>query len=183
MGASMLPVRHLDEGGRLQDDCWQILNSDGVVVFGVGLHATEAPDGSIRAQLELRSPDQSSTVCTASPWVDIARYAVGRSRIVVTLDPESRDTAALRFSIDIPNTTRDFGGNTGNDETSPACVVAEGKAICPMRERRGYTQCSSRRVCQMAANWRSGQLANDWRRAIMESLSALPHDRENPDSQ
>jgi hypothetical protein len=177
MGASMYGVYVLDKDW---PDCAtgiEIRNSDGVVVCDIKLYAAEAEDGSVRAQLELRSADQSGVVTTPGTWMDVERHASGWPRIMVTLDEESRYTSALRFSIDIPRTAGDTSGNTGDDEAKLAAVKSAREAIQTVRSGCFDPDNCYYPLCDMASLRRSGELADDGGCPELVPLPPLTYDR------
>ena len=161
----------------------QVHGPDGTMVLGIGVYATEEADGTIRAQLELRSADQSVPITTPGPWVGTTGYAVGRQRIVVEMDPESGDLAPLRFSIHIPRKTRSAGQNARPTEAEFAAVQSARKAMETVRERCRDTDDCHYPICLMAPFGSSGKLADDGCISKLVALSAFLDDAQNPGSQ
>jgi hypothetical protein len=180
MGASSMPVHHIYaswEGGKATT---AIYDSSGNVVCYLRIYATEATDGSLCAQFELRSQDIPMSYIAPGQSVDFARYTFGRSGVVVTVDPPKRFAPAMRFSLHIPSEDSRASYCARYVETPATVLQPDGEAISALRARRGNTRDRANRVYQMAENRRRRELANDRGIAVVGALQALAHALSDP---
>jgi len=178
----MYRISPLDQNG---GDCAQrteIRNGNGTVVCDFSVHATEAQNGTVRAQFELRFADNKRIVIPADPGVEAYRYATRWAGVLVALESQFVQSDTLRFSVDIPGKASGTSDNARDEETPATLVQRAGSAILAVRARCRNTVYCHYPVCGMVAHGTMRQLANDGCISILESFPSLTHDAQNTDT-
>lgn len=180
MVASLYPIRSMDQNRVIEDYGITIRYASGIVAGDIRFYASQAPDGAICAQLELRSEDIPMSYIADSSRLDFARHAFGRTGVLVSVDPPERFAPAMRFSINIPSEGSRASYNTRYGEAASASVLGEGGTIQTLRTGRRYPGNGSDRIRKMAENRRMRELADDRRKSVVGALSSLAHAISDP---
>src|SRR5271166_3703835 len=180
MGSGGSDIPRLDEIGRTKAIDHTIRNSDGALVGRLRLYENRTQDGAVCTQLELRLENQSDYFVYAESWLDAQGYANRWQRVVVKMEPRQSLTDPVRLSIYIPGETGAASTDVRDDKASPACIVREGKAVCPLRTGCIYSDRCPSGVCYVAAHWPVRELENDGRKSVLESLQAQSLHTQDP---
>src|SRR6266568_7276840 len=141
MGASGSNFYRVDETGEPHSEYFEIRNANDVVVGRIGFHAQGQADGSIRAQLELRFADKPGAYLAPGPGIPAQGYALGRSGVLVEMEPRQSQFDPMRFSIDIPGETGDTGADVRSSETPLATINRAREALSTLRAGCQYPHC------------------------------------------
>lgn len=160
-----------------------IRRSDGSMGGCLDFHQVRSADGSVRAQFELRFEDQSSLVTIAETGLDDARYAAGRSWVLVEMEPRKSFSEPLRFSINIPGPARDTGIDPRIVQEVTSAVKQQRNAVSTVRSRCCHTHGCYYPVCDMDEDRTPRQLADDRCIASMVALETLTLQPQDPGSQ
>lgn len=180
MGIGVYPVYSVDKDGKIHDCRIEIRYPDGTLAIDIGFHETEATDGAVRAQFELRSADIPMSCITDGTRLDFARHAFGRSGIVVSLDPPERFAPAMRFCIDIPGQASAASYSTQYGEASTSGVNGQRSSVQKVRTRHGNPLAGDNTLRDMVANLGMRKLANDGSKPKLVSLPSQSDDAPNP---
>jgi hypothetical protein len=174
MVIGMRELHYVDKNGESAGARVEIRYPGGSLAGSINVYTSETPDGSIRAQLELRFEDIPSTFIPSKSGLDFARHAFGRSGVVVAVDPPERFAPAMRFSIDIPCEASKASYRDWDGKTAIANIGRPRSAIQKVRSGRKDIVKSDDFVSSLAQIGSVRKLANDRRESKLESLSPQP---------
>src|SRR5271166_4292151 len=172
MGSGGSYIPRVDEIGGTKAIDHTIRNSAGALVGRLRLYESGTQDGVVCTQLELRLENQSGYFVSARSWLDAQGYAHRWTGVVVKMEPRQSLTDPMRLGVYFPGETGAASTDVRDDKASPACIVREGKAVCPLRTGCIYSDRCPSGVCYVAAHWPVRELENDGRKSVVESLQA-----------